>query len=70
MKKLGLVLLLAFLLSGCGTAAKESEFWKHSSMYSSWEHMGFSMWGYKNPTNETLKESKSENWWGIPIEGK
>ena len=70
MKKLGLILLFAFFLAGCGTAAKESEFWKHSSMYEGWDHMRFSIWGYKNPTDKTLKESSSQDWWGIPVETK
>ncbi|MDD5207295.1 MAG: hypothetical protein PHS17_17850 [Desulfobacterales bacterium] len=36
-------------------------------MYQSWDHMGFSMSGYKSPTAETGKKSVDEGWWGIPI---
>ena len=64
MKKLGLLMMIGLFLAGCGTAAKESEFWEHDSMYKSWEHWGYSWWGYKNPTLKTGKESKDQGWWG------
>ena len=47
MKKLILVLLTALFLAGCGTAAKESEFWEHGTMYRNWNHLRFSWYEYK-----------------------
>ena len=66
MKKLFLVILMVMSLVGCGTAAKESEFWQHDTMYKNWDHMKYSLFGYKNPTKETEKKSQEQDWWGIP----
>jgi len=64
MKKLGLLMLLGLFLAGCGTAAKESEFWEHDTMYKNWAHLKYSWYGYKEPTVQTGKESKEQGWWG------
>ena len=66
MKKLILVLMVGAFLSGCGTAAERSEFWKHDSIYKNWDHFKYSVSGYKSPTDETLKASNEQGWWGIP----
>jgi len=68
MQRLFLLVLTAIFLSGCGSLAKESEFWQHSTMYRNWDHMKFSAVGYKNPTHETAKKSQVQDWWGIPVE--
>ena len=67
MKRLILVLTLAFFLAGCGAAAKQSEFWEHDSMYKNTDPMLFSWFGYKKPTKETGKKSTEENWWGKEV---
>ena len=67
MKKWLLILLLGLFLSGCGAAARESEFWQHDTLYKDWGHMWFSLYGYKNPTEQKLKESREKGWWGIDI---
>lgn len=67
MKKLLLLLILGVFLAGCGTAAKRSEFWEHDAMYKNCDHLKFSIYGYMNPTKETLKKSQEQGWWGIPI---
>lgn len=64
MKSLLLIGVIGFFLSGCGTAAKESEFWQHPTMFRNWDHMKYS-WGNERSQKFT-KESKEENWWGIP----
>lgn len=64
MKRLLLVGVIGLFLSGCGTAAKESEFWQHPAMYRSWDHMTYSMGQDRSP--EWTNESKEEAWWGIP----
>jgi len=68
MKKIGFLLLIGLFLAGCGAAAKESGYWEHSTMYKNWAHLGYSWFGYKNPTIETGKKSAEQGWWGIPEE--
>jgi hypothetical protein len=60
--------MFCIFLFGCGTAARESGFYKHDSMYEDWYHLWFSWGGYKNITTKDVKESKADNWWGIPEE--
>ena len=60
MIKLLVLLILGVFLSGCGTAAKLSEFWEHDTMYKNCDHLKFSIFGYKNPTKETLKKSQEQ----------
>ena len=68
MKKIGVLLLIGLFLAGCGAAAKESGYWEHSTMYKNWAHLGYSWFGYKNPTIETGKKSAEQGWWGISEE--
>lgn len=70
MKKLFLILIIGLFFAGCGTAAKESEFWQHSTMYKDWDHLKFSWYGYKTPTIDTLIKSQDQQWWGKPISWK
>ena len=67
MKKLVLLLIMGLLLSGCISQANESEFFKHGAMYKNWDHFKFSAWGYKQPTEETFKQTWEQKWWGKPI---
>ena len=67
MKKLALLFLAGLFLTGCGASARQSEFWKHDTMYKNWDHMKFSWFGYKNPGQESAKKSSEERWWGIEI---
>ena len=60
MKKLILVLLTALFLAGCGTAAKESEFWEHGTMYRNWNHLRFSWYEYKQPPPSTADTSMKQ----------
>ena len=69
MKRFCLLTLAAVFLSGCGAAAKQSEFWEHSTMYKNWAHLKFSWYGHKNPTIGTGKKSLKQGWWGIPVKG-
>lgn len=68
MKKWLLILAMGFFMTGCGSAAERSEFWEHDAMYATWDHLAFSWTGYQNPDKESLKKTKEQNWWGIPIE--
>lgn len=64
MKRLVCVVVLGLFLAGCGAAAQESEFWKHPSMYTSWDHMKYS-WNPENCGKETTKKAQQEKWWGV-----
>ena len=66
MKKILFLAIMGLFLFGCGTAAERSEFWSHPTMYRNWDHMGYSWGGYKNPTDKTGKQSKEQDWWGLP----
>lgn len=70
MKKLFVVLLGVLFLSGCGAAARESGFYQHDTMYRNWDHLKFSICGYKEVDKQEVQASKSQDWWGIPIEAK
>ena len=67
MKRLCLLLLLGLFLVGCGSMGRQSEFWQHDSVYKNWDHMKFSLFGYKSPTAEVAKKSQEQGWWGIEI---
>ena len=67
MKKLFVVLMLGLFLYGCGATAQQSEYWKHDSQFKNWDHLKFSLWGYKHPTAETLKKSQEQGWWGTDV---
>jgi hypothetical protein len=59
--------IMALFTMGCGHMAKESEFYDHNTMYRDWDHMKFSLGGYKNPTAEVAQVSASQEWWGLDI---
>jgi hypothetical protein len=67
-KLLCLMAFIALLLGGCGTAEERAEFWKHDTMYKSWDHLKFSWYGYEKPTAETGQKSQDQGWWGKTIE--
>ena len=62
MKKIIFLLIVVVFLAGCS-----AEFYKHDSVYRTNDHMFFSWWGYRNPTQEDLNKSESQGWWGEPV---
>ena len=66
-KKFCVLALIGLFLSGCGAAARKSEFWQHDRMYASWDHLKFSWFGHKKSTAETAKKSQEQGWWGVDI---
>ena len=68
MKRLFLVLLGVLFLSGCGTAARESGFYQHNTMYRDGEHLKFSIYGYKHVSQKEAQFSNDRQWLGIPVE--
>ncbi|HUV50032.1 MAG TPA: hypothetical protein VMW78_03295 [Anaerolineae bacterium] len=69
MKKFALIVILSLFVSACGTLAKESEFFEHDTMYKNWDHLKFSIYGFKCPSVESSKKTDEQGWWGkeIPI---
>jgi hypothetical protein len=67
MKRPILLFLMGAFISSCGTLGSQSEFWQHDTMYKNWDHLKFSLYGYNKPTDETLKKSQSQGWWGIEV---
>lgn len=68
MKKLLAVVLTLLFLSGCGAAARQSEFYQHDTMYRNESHLLFSIYGFQNITPKKVERSKAQEWWGIPVE--
>jgi len=69
MKKM-LIIGLIFMLCGCAATIRESEFFKHDTVYNDWSHLGFSWTGYCNIDQNDVKKSKERHWWGITKEYK
>jgi hypothetical protein len=67
MKRLFFVLIGVMFLSGCGAAARESGFYEHNTMYRDWDHLKFSIHGYKQVDQKEVQLSKEQDWWGIPV---
>lgn len=45
------------------------EFFQHDTVYVNFDHMCFSLYGYKNGVTEEIKtQSEIEEWWGEEIE--
>ncbi|MBU4120833.1 MAG: hypothetical protein ABIJ57_12735 [Pseudomonadota bacterium] len=68
MKRLFVVMMTALFLSGCGAAARESGYYEHNTLYKGWEHLKFSMCGYKNVDQKEAMLSKEQGWWGLTVE--
>jgi len=68
--KFAMVIIFIFVMIGCGTAAKESDFFEHDTMYKNWGHLQFSWSGHNSPTIEDVEKSSGQKWWGkdIPVE--
>ena len=54
------------MLAGCSSFSR-SEFLQHESMYKNWDHMKFSWFGYRNPSEEDVKKSIEQEWWGVDV---
>lgn len=67
MKRVLLIIMVLFFLSGCSATVRETGFFERDTHFRSWEHMKFSLWGYHNPTKADVEMSKKEDWWGQPV---
>lgn len=68
MKKLFAIIMMLLFLSGCGAAARQSEFYEHNTMYRNGNHLLFSTYGYNQVDSKEVRQSKAQDWWGIPVE--
>ncbi len=69
MRRFFWVLLAVLFLAGCGAAARESGYYDHNTLFKSWEHMKFSLCGYKQVGPNEAQKSKEEGWWGVTVDG-
>ena len=67
MKRLLVLLMMYLFLTGCGAAARQSEFWQHESIYWNWSHLWFSWYNHKQADFDDVLKSRKEKWWGIPV---
>ena len=67
MKKTIVTFMLALFLAGCSGTLQQSEFMEHDSMWKNWDHMKFSVFGYRNPTEEDRQKSIEQGWWGFEV---
>ena len=67
MKRFFLVLTAVLFLAGCA-AARETGFYEHDSLFKNWEHMKFSIYGYKQVSPNDVQKSWEDGWWGITVE--
>ena len=68
MKRFIAVMMMVLFLAGCGAAARESGYYEHSTMYRNYDHLKFSMCGYKNVSPQEVRLSKEQDWWGKAFE--
>lgn len=68
--KLAAIGVLLIAIAGCGTAAKNSEWAQHDTMYKNWDHLKFSWTGWQSPTAQDVEKSDGQQWWGdeVPAE--
>ncbi len=60
MKKAFAVMMMVLFLAGCGAAARESGYYEHNTMYRDWDHLKFSIYGYKTLEQKEIQESKDQ----------
>ena len=64
------ILIIVLIMAGCGHLGAQSEFWKHKYIYASGGHAVFSIFSWRHPDLEDVKDTKQDGWWGIPVEVK
>ncbi|MEW6441189.1 MAG: hypothetical protein AB1640_09690 [bacterium] len=65
MKRLVLIVAAGILLTGC--LSRNSELRQHDSTWKNWDHMKFSLWGYRTPSDEEANKSQEQGWWGKEV---
>lgn len=68
MKKMVILIIMVLFLASCGHSLMgRSEFLQHDSMYKNWDHMKFSLFGPDEATDQDVKKSIEQQWWGIEV---
>ena len=69
MKKLVVLLCMVLFLVSCGQSSliSRSEYLQHDTMYKNWDHMKFSLFGQDEATDQDVKKSIEQQWWGIEV---
>ena len=67
MRRLVLLVFIGMFLVGCAGTAKEAGFCAHPTMYKNGDHLRFSWWGYKAPSEAACRKTVEQGWWGVPI---
>jgi hypothetical protein len=67
MKKVIVLIMMAFFLASCSGSLVQSEFMDHDTMYRNWDHLKFSWFGYRNATVEDGQKSLDQQWWGFEV---
>jgi uncharacterized protein YxeA len=62
LKKILFALIALAFIAGCSP-----EWYAHDTVYSTNDHMIYSLGGYKNTTPEDVKNSNDQGWWGEEI---
>lgn len=66
-RKLLILLAVCACGAGCGTSASQSGIWEHETLYRDWDHLRFSWGGHKDVSNEDVRKSTAEGWWGEEV---
>ena len=64
MKKIILIGMI-FMLAGCASAIRQSEFFQHDTVYKDLGHLWFSSVGFASIDMNDVKMSQENKWWGI-----
>ncbi|NNG02336.1 MAG: membrane lipoprotein lipid attachment site-containing protein [Desulfobacteraceae bacterium] len=66
MKKIIFLAVIIIFLAGCSSMS-QSGYAEHDTHYKNWDHMKFSLWGYRNPAPEDLTKAEEQGWWGLDV---
>ena len=67
MKRGVLLIFAALMLASCSHSGAKSEFLQHDKMYKNWDHMKFSWFGYRHPSEEDAQKAAEQGWWGSDV---
>lgn len=56
---------LVFMLVGCSSAVRQSEFFQHDTVYKDLGHLWFSNVGHLEIDANDVNSSRNRQWWGI-----
>ncbi len=60
-------MLVSFIIIGLAVGGCSKAWMSHDTIYKTYDHLAYSLWGYNDTSAEDLKQSNDEGWWGEPI---